>query len=151
MFNRACCSATIVEATILVPCHGIKSQHPLHSQAACTQPCWCKYTQPCSLFSRGTAVWTMGARLWEQWGTAVWTMGHGCVQVPGCVEGHPWNSPHRGPVMWKVTPCDGFIMNHQLQSHTSKIKFIPHRKIKITIRNYGEKLEYIYIFFAYSE
>ena len=22
-------------------------------------------------------------------GTAVWTMGHGCVQVPGCVEGHP--------------------------------------------------------------
>ena len=21
--------------------------------------------------------------------TAVWTMGHGCVQVPGCVEGHP--------------------------------------------------------------
>ena len=30
-----------------------------------------KYTQPCSLFSRGTAVWTMGARLCEQWGTAV--------------------------------------------------------------------------------
>ena len=26
-----------------------------------------KYTQPCSLFSRGTAVWTMGARLCEQW------------------------------------------------------------------------------------
>ena len=23
-------------------------------------------------------------------GTAVSTMGHGCVQVPGCVEGHPW-------------------------------------------------------------
>ena len=22
--------------------------------------------------------------------TAVWTIGHGCVQVPGCVEGHPW-------------------------------------------------------------
>ena len=22
-------------------------------------------------------------------GTAVSTMGHGCVQVPGCVEGHP--------------------------------------------------------------
>ena len=21
-------------------------------------------------------------------GTAVWTIGHGCVQVPGCVEGH---------------------------------------------------------------
>ena len=42
-----------------------------------------KYTQPCSLFSRGTAVWTMG-------GTAVWTLGHGCVQVPGCVQGHPW-------------------------------------------------------------
>ena len=39
-----------------------------------------KYTQPCSLFSRGTAVWTMGARLCEQWGTS--TMGHGCV--------HPW-------------------------------------------------------------
>ena len=34
-----------------------------------------KYTQPCSLFS---------------WGTAVSTIGHGCVQVPGCVEGHPW-------------------------------------------------------------
>ena len=30
-----------------------------------------KYTLPCSLFSRGTAVWTMGARLCEQWGTAV--------------------------------------------------------------------------------
>ena len=28
-----------------------------------------KYTQPCSLFSRGTAVWTMGARLCLQWGT----------------------------------------------------------------------------------
>ena len=23
-------------------------------------------------------------------GMAVWTMGHGCVQEPGCVEGHPW-------------------------------------------------------------
>ena len=23
--------------------------------------------------------------------TAVWTMGHDCVQVPGYVEGHPWN------------------------------------------------------------
>ena len=30
-----------------------------------------KYTQPCTLFSRGTAVWTMGAQLCEQWGTAV--------------------------------------------------------------------------------
>ena len=30
-----------------------------------------KYTQPCSLFSWGTAVWTMGARLCEQWGAAV--------------------------------------------------------------------------------
>ena len=30
-----------------------------------------RYTQPCSLFSRGTAMWTMGARLCEQWGTAV--------------------------------------------------------------------------------
>ena len=30
-----------------------------------------KYTQPCSLFSRGTAVRTMRARLCEQWGTAV--------------------------------------------------------------------------------
>ena len=30
-----------------------------------------KYTQPCPLFSRGTAVWTMGARLCEQWGPAV--------------------------------------------------------------------------------
>ena len=30
-----------------------------------------KYTQACSLFSRGTAVCTMGARLCEQWGTAV--------------------------------------------------------------------------------
>ena len=30
-----------------------------------------KYTQPCSLFSRGTAVWTMGARLCQQWGKAV--------------------------------------------------------------------------------
>ena len=30
-----------------------------------------KYTQPCSLFSRGTAVWTMGVRLCQQWGTAV--------------------------------------------------------------------------------
>ena len=30
-----------------------------------------KYTQPCLLFSRGAAVWTMEARLCEQWGTAV--------------------------------------------------------------------------------
>ena len=30
-----------------------------------------QYTQPCSLFSQGTAVWTMRARLCEQWGTAV--------------------------------------------------------------------------------
>ena len=30
-----------------------------------------KFTQPCSLFLRGTAVWTMGARLCEQWGKAV--------------------------------------------------------------------------------
>ena len=30
-----------------------------------------KYTQPCLLFSRDTAVWTMGERLCEQWGTAV--------------------------------------------------------------------------------
>ena len=78
-------------------------------------------------------------------------MGHGCVQVPGCVEGHPWNSPHRGPVMWKATPCDGFIMNYQLQSHSSKIKFIPHRKIRITTCNYGEKLEYIYIYFSHIQ
>ena len=52
--------------------HGWPSTQPgsLHTTLQC------KYTQPCSLFSRGTAVWTMG---------------HGCVQVPGCVEGHPWN------------------------------------------------------------
>ena len=30
-----------------------------------------KDTQSCSLYSRGMAVWTMGARLCEQWGTAV--------------------------------------------------------------------------------
>ena len=34
-----------------------------------------KYTQPCSLFSRGTTVWTMG---------------HDCV-LPGCMEDHPWH------------------------------------------------------------
>ena len=32
-----------------------------------------KYTQPCSLFSRGTAVRTMGARLCEQWGPMAFT------------------------------------------------------------------------------
>ena len=57
------------------------------------------YTQPCSLFSRGMAVWTMGAWLCQQWGhgcvnnggMAVWTMGawlcqqwgHGCVNNGG--------------------------------------------------------------------
>ena len=51
--------------------HGWSSTQPgsLHT------PLQRKYTQSCSLFSRGTTVWTMG---------------HGCVQVPGCVERHPW-------------------------------------------------------------
>ena len=63
---------------------------PLHSRAACTQPC--------NVNTHSRAHCSPGARLCEQWGhgcvnnggTAVWTMGHGCVQVPGCVEGHPW-------------------------------------------------------------
>ena len=38
---------------------------PLHSRAACTQPC-----------NVNTLI-------------VLSTMGHGCVQVPGCVEGHP--------------------------------------------------------------
>ena len=50
--------------------HGWPSTQPRSLHTAVQR----KYTQPCSLFSRGTAVWTMG---------------HGCVQVPGCVEGHP--------------------------------------------------------------
>ena len=73
---------------------------PLHSRAACTQPC--------NVNTHSRAHCSPMARLWEQWGhvlivlpwhgcvnnggTAVWTMGHGCVQVPGCVEGHPWIS-----------------------------------------------------------
>ena len=63
---------------------------PLHSRAACTQPC--------NVNTHSRAHCSRGARLCEQWVhgcvnngcTAVWTMGHGCVQVPGCVEGHPW-------------------------------------------------------------
>ena len=47
--------------------HGWPSTQPgsLHTALQC------KYTQSCSLFSRGTAVSTMGARLCQQWGTAV--------------------------------------------------------------------------------
>ena len=48
-------------------CHGWPSTQPGSLHTALQR----KYTQPCSLFSRGTAVWTMGARLCEQWGTAV--------------------------------------------------------------------------------
>ena len=50
---------------------------PLHSRAACTQPC--------NVNTHSRAHCSPGARLCEQWG-------HGCVQVPGCVEGHPWSS-----------------------------------------------------------
>ena len=48
-------------------CHGWPSTQPGSLHTALQR----KYTQPCSLFSRGTAVWTMGARLCQQWGTAV--------------------------------------------------------------------------------
>ena len=51
----------------LEPCHGWPSTQPGSLHTALQR----KYTQPCSLFSRGTAVWTMGARLCERWGTAV--------------------------------------------------------------------------------
>ena len=55
---------------------------PLHSRAACTQPC--------NVNTHSRAHCSPGARLCEQWG-------HGCVNngarlcaMPGCVEGHPW-------------------------------------------------------------
>ena len=57
-------------ATAFLSCsydHGWPSTQPGSLHTALQR----KYTQPCSLFSRGTAVWTMGARLCEQWGTAV--------------------------------------------------------------------------------
>ena len=61
-----------------------------------TQPGSC--TQPCNVNTHSRAHCSPETRLCEQWehgcvnngGTAVSTMGHGCVQVPGCVEGHPW-------------------------------------------------------------
>ena len=58
-----------------IPLVQIITGDPLHSRAACTQPCNVNthsraHCSP-SLFSRGTAVWTMEARLCEQWGTAV--------------------------------------------------------------------------------
>ena len=53
----------------LLPClyHGWPSTQPDSLHTALQR----KYTQPCALFSRGTAMWTMGARLCQQWGTAV--------------------------------------------------------------------------------
>ena len=59
-----------------------------------------KYTQPCSLFSRGTAVWTMGARLCEQWGTAVCNA-RLCIGSPVCsdeIKGTKLNPPQ----LWKT-------------------------------------------------
>ena len=79
LFNRWLCDS--LSELPLLNVHGWPSTQPGSLHTALQR----KYTQPCSLFSRGTAVWTNG-------GTAVWTMGHGCVQVPGCVEGHPWCS-----------------------------------------------------------
>ena len=52
---------------------------PLHSQAACTQPC-----------NINTHSHVPGHGFVNNGGTAVSTMGHGCVQVPGFREGHPW-------------------------------------------------------------
>ena len=57
---------------------------PLHSRAACTQPC------NVNTHSRAHCSPCVNNR-----GTAVWTMGHSCVQVPGCVEGHPWGWGNR--------------------------------------------------------
>ena len=54
---------------------------PLHSRAACTQPC--------NANTHSRAHCSPGARLCEQWGHGCVNNGHGCVQVPGCVEGHP--------------------------------------------------------------
>ena len=65
-------SARSIESRCLVNAfannnHGWPSTQPGSLHTALQR----KYTQPCSLFSRGTAVLTMGARLCQQWGTAV--------------------------------------------------------------------------------
>ena len=57
---------------------------PLHSRAACTQPC--------NVNTHSRAHCSPGHGCVNNGSTAVSTMGHGCVQVPGCVEGHPWIS-----------------------------------------------------------
>ena len=51
---------------------------PLHSRAACTQPC-----------NVNTLIVLPEHVCVNNGCTPVSTMGHGCVQVPGCVEGHP--------------------------------------------------------------
>ena len=67
--------------------HAVENLHLTHGWPS-TQPgslltaLQRKYTQPCSLFFQDCV---------NNGGTAVWTIGHGCVQVPGCVEGHPWH------------------------------------------------------------
>ena len=53
---------------------------PLHSQAA--------FTQPCNVYTHSRAHCSPGHGCVNNGGTAVSTMRHGCVQVPGCVEGH---------------------------------------------------------------
>ena len=58
---------------------------PLHSRAACTQPC--------NVNTHSRAHCSPGHGCVNNGSTAVSTMGHGCVQVPGCVEGHPWVWP----------------------------------------------------------
>ena len=69
---------------LLACVHGWPSTQPGSLHTALQR----KYTQPCSLFSRGTAVWTMGARLCEQWDTAVpgWPSARLCRWSPVCVD-----------------------------------------------------------------
>ena len=64
-FNNFSCNCAIFRAETTI--HGWPSTQPGSLHTALQR----KYTQPCPLFSRGTAVWTMGARLCEQWDTAV--------------------------------------------------------------------------------
>ena len=66
--RHACLNMFLLNTSIIQDkTHGWPSTQPGSLHTALQR----KYTQPCSLFSRGTAVWTMGARLCEQWGTAV--------------------------------------------------------------------------------
>ena len=71
--------ASTIRRHVLMVLHIKITGDPRHSQAA--------YTPPCNVKTHSRAHCSPGARLCEQWG-------RGCVQVPGCVEGHPLKYPY---------------------------------------------------------